>query len=42
MAEFPDLIRFNDSSDTGRPGLRQAKRVFRPVEMHRLYGAREG
>ncbi|WP_457091431.1 phosphatidylglycerol lysyltransferase domain-containing protein [Microvirga sp. P5_D2] len=42
MAEFPDLIRFNDSSDTGRPGLRQAKRMFRPVEMHGLYGAREG
>ena len=42
MAEFPDLIHFNDSSDTGRPGLRQAKRLFRPVEMHGLYGAREG
>jgi hypothetical protein len=42
MAEFPDLILFNDSSDTGRPGLRESKQLFRPVEMHGLYGAREG
>lgn len=42
MAEFPDLTHFNDSSDTGRSGLRESKQLFRPVEMHGLYGAREG
>jgi hypothetical protein len=41
MAEFPDLVLFNDSSDTGRPGLHAAKQLFKPVVMHSLYGARE-
>jgi hypothetical protein len=41
MAEFSDLIHFNDSTDSGRPGLRELKQRFRPVEMHGLYGARE-
>ncbi|MGO4386933.1 phosphatidylglycerol lysyltransferase domain-containing protein [Microvirga sp. 2YAF29] len=39
MVEFPKLIHFNDSSDTGRPGLRESKQLFRPIEMHGLYGA---
>jgi hypothetical protein len=41
MADFSNLTHFNDSSDTGRPGLRAAKKLFRPVEMHGLFGARE-
>lgn len=41
MAGFPDLIHFNDSVDNGRPGLRELKQRFRPVEMHGLFGARE-
>jgi hypothetical protein len=41
MAKFPDLIHFNDSTDGGRPGLRELKQRFRPVEMHGLFGARE-
>jgi hypothetical protein len=41
MAEFPGLVHFNDSSDTGRPGLRESKQLFRPIEMHGLFGARE-
>ncbi|WP_457094625.1 phosphatidylglycerol lysyltransferase domain-containing protein [Microvirga sp. P5_D2] len=41
MAEFPELIHFNDSSDTGRPGLRESKQLFRPIEMHGLFGAKE-
>jgi hypothetical protein len=41
MDEFPGLIRFNDSTDAGRPGLRELKQRFRPVAMHGLFGARE-
>jgi hypothetical protein len=41
MAEFSDLIHFNDGTDVGRPGLRQLKQRFRPVEMHGLFSARE-
>jgi hypothetical protein len=41
MAEFPDLIHFNESHDAGRPGLRAVKQRVRPVEMHRIFGARE-
>jgi hypothetical protein len=41
MDEFPGLIHFNDSTDAGRPGLRELKQRFRPVEMHGLFGARE-
>jgi hypothetical protein len=41
MAEFPDLPHFNDSHDAGRPGLRELKQRFRPVEMHGVYKARE-
>jgi hypothetical protein len=40
MAEFPDLIHFNDGSDSGRPGLRELKQRFRPVEMHALFRTR--
>jgi hypothetical protein len=41
MAEFPELVYFNDSTDNGRPGLRELKQRFRPVEMHGLFGARD-
>jgi hypothetical protein len=41
MAEFPDLIHFNDAHDAGRPGLRQLKQRFRPVELHAVFRARE-
>jgi hypothetical protein len=41
MAAFPDLSRFNDSHDAGRPGLRETKQRFRPVEMHGIFSARE-
>jgi Phosphatidylglycerol lysyltransferase, C-terminal len=41
MDGFPDLIHFNDSTDSGRPGLRELKQRFRPVEMHGLFSARE-
>ncbi|MGO4388350.1 phosphatidylglycerol lysyltransferase domain-containing protein [Microvirga sp. 2YAF29] len=41
MDEFPGLIRFNDSTDAGRPGLRELKQRFRPIAMHGLFGARE-
>lgn len=41
MAEFPELIYFNDSTDSGRAGLRELKQRFRPVEMHGLFGARD-
>jgi hypothetical protein len=41
MEQFPDLIHFNDSTDAGRPGLRELKQRFRPVAMHGLFGARE-
>lgn len=41
MAAFSDLVYFNASSDTGRPGLRESKQLFRPFEMHGLFGARE-
>lgn len=39
MAEFPELPYFNDSNDAGRPGLREQKLRFRPVEMHHVYQA---
>jgi hypothetical protein len=42
MAEFPDFIRFNDAHDAGRPGLRDLKQRFRPVEMHVVFSARRG
>jgi hypothetical protein len=41
MAEFPDLIHFNDSIDGGRPGLRELKQRFRPVEMYPVFKARD-
>jgi hypothetical protein len=41
LTSMPQLTYFNDSYDTGRPGLAQVKRAFRPVEMHRIYSARE-
>jgi hypothetical protein len=41
MAGFPDLIHFNDAHDAGRPGLRELKQRFRPVEMHGVFSARE-
>jgi hypothetical protein len=40
MAEFEHLSRFNDATDSGRPGLREMKQRFRPVEMHQIYEAR--
>jgi hypothetical protein len=40
MAEFPELIYFNDST-SGRDGLRELSQPFRPVEMHGLFGARD-
>lgn len=42
MAEFAHLDRFNDATDSGRPGLREQKQQFRPVEMHYIYQARAG
>src|SRR5829696_6950562 len=42
LPEFPDLIHFNGSTDSGQPGLREMKQRLRPVEMHALFGAREG
>jgi hypothetical protein len=41
MARFPELLYFNDFTDSGRPGLAQMKRSFRPIKMHGLYAARE-
>jgi hypothetical protein len=41
MAGFPDLLYFNDSTDSDRPGLRELKQRFRPVEMHNLGSARQ-
>jgi len=40
MTAFPDLTYFNDSDDSGRPGLRAMKQQFRPVKMHALYSAK--
>jgi hypothetical protein len=40
LTSMPQLTYFNDSDDTGRPGLAQVKRAFRPVEMHGIYSAR--
>lgn len=33
---------FNDFNDSNRPGLKQMKRSFRPVQMHSLFVARGG
>jgi hypothetical protein len=41
MAEFPHLNHINDAHDAGRPGLRQLKQRFMPVEMHAVFSARE-
>jgi hypothetical protein len=41
MAEFPDLLHFNDSIDGGRLGLRELKQRFRPVEMYAVFSARD-
>lgn len=40
MADFAHLRRFNDATDSGRPGLREQKQQFRPIEMHDIYEAR--
>ena len=39
MSEFDDLTRFNDATDSGRPGLRDFKQGILPVEMHHVYRA---
>lgn len=39
MSAFPDLAYFNDTVDSGRPGLRDLKLRFRPVEMLNMYEA---
>lgn len=39
MSEFPHLTYFNDQSDTKRPGVRDLKERFRPVEMNHMYEA---
>jgi hypothetical protein len=39
MTEFPELPYFNDATDSDRPGLRELKLRFRPVEMHHVYQA---
>jgi hypothetical protein len=41
MAQFPDLIHFNDAHDAGRPELRALKQRFSPVEMHGIFSAQE-
>jgi hypothetical protein len=41
MAQFPDLIHFNDAHDAGRPELRNLKQRFSPVEMHGIFSAQE-
>jgi hypothetical protein len=41
MKKHPHIAYFNDFSDSGRAGLAQMKRTFRPVQMHGLYSARE-
>jgi hypothetical protein len=41
LNSMPQLTYYNDSYDTGRQGLAQMKRAFRPVEMHGIYSARE-
>jgi hypothetical protein len=41
MAQFPDLIHFNDAHDAGRPELRALKQRFNPVEMHGIFSAQE-
>lgn len=40
LSGFPELETFNDASDSGRPGLRQMKRAFRPIRLHTVYSAR--
>lgn len=41
MQSFPELAFFNDSTDNNRPGLREMKERFRPVEMHGICKAQE-
>jgi hypothetical protein len=41
MAEFPDLIYFNDADDAGRPELRSMKQRLHPVEIYGVYKATE-
>jgi Phosphatidylglycerol lysyltransferase, C-terminal len=41
MAGFPECAFFNDSTDSDRPGLRDLKLRFRPVEMLGVYTARD-
>ena len=41
MAEFPDLIHFNDADDAGRPELRSMKQRLNPVEIYGVYKATE-
>ncbi|MXQ14257.1 phosphatidylglycerol lysyltransferase domain-containing protein [Microvirga makkahensis] len=40
MKEHPQLAYFNDFSDSGRSGLAQMKRTFRPTKMHSVYSAK--
>ncbi len=37
LSKLRDFDLVNDGSDAGRPGLRQLKNNFRPVEMHVEY-----
>lgn len=41
MMSWPNLTYFNDSTDNNRPGLREMKQRFRPVEMHNIFKAQE-
>lgn len=41
MANFPELTYFNDTTDNKRAGLAEMKQRFRPVQMHRIFSARE-
>ncbi|NBJ10060.1 phosphatidylglycerol lysyltransferase domain-containing protein [Microvirga arsenatis] len=40
MKAHPQLVYFNDFSDSGRSGLAQMKRTFRPAKMHGMYSAK--
>lgn len=42
IRDNPSARYWNDAFDSGRPGLAQMKRSFRPVRMHPLYSARRG
>jgi hypothetical protein len=41
MAEFPDLVYFNDADDAGRPELRGMKQRLNPVELYGVFKATE-